>query len=382
MAAQVHTLLGGLHHAHELLQQIFLSVPEEDAYQSWHPALPSLAWHFGRCVYSELHLVGRFDHYSADLAKRVAHLFGDVSQLPQSEQGALPPREHLLNWALESFDRHLTMLANPQTLPKVPDLDLVWLLAWLQQHHAEQYERMLTVLQARALCDQFDYPVAQSLQAQMPVPDMVTVNQGHYRIGAKDALVFDRELPAQSVELHQFRIARTPVSNQDFFTFMHDSGASPPHHWQANAQGQWFEVALNGPVALVADQPVAGISLAQASAYANWLATHNGFTGAVVQHEYQWEVSARMGLLEQTGRVWEWCANTPLAYAGYTAPLDPALRSQGLDQADCAVLRGASLHTQPALRRASYRQLVNNQADYLFSGVRLVLPPIDSQRLQ
>ena len=382
MARQDYTLLGDLHHAHELLQQLLLSVPEKDCYRSFHPDLCPLAWYFGRAVYLELHLLRYLDARSADLAERVAHLFSRHSTaIPQGRDASeLPPREHLLNWALESFDRHMTLLANPHAT--APDFgaeksDNNALIALLQQAQAELYESMLNVLQQRALEQQEVFHVVSPLTPAAPSNAMmVTVNQGHYRIGAREGLVFAREQPPQSVELHHFRIARRPVSNQDYLSFMTATGAAAPAAWQADAKGHWYEVALNGAAGLVAQQPVIGVSLQQARDYVAWLALQPGFSGAVLQHEYQWEVSARMGLLEQTGRVWEWCANTPLAYPGFEPDGDDELRDHCLNNPDCAVLRGASLHTQPVLRRASYRLLVAGKSGVLFSGIRVVLPPL------
>ena len=67
---------------------------------------------------------------------------------------------------------------------------------------------------------------------------------------------------------------------------------------------------MNGPMPLFADQPVSGLTAHEANAFAAWASANGeGLSGAVPQHEYQWETAARMGLLENTGRAWEWCAN-------------------------------------------------------------------------
>ena len=67
-------------------------------------------------------------------------------------------------------------------------------------------------------------------------------------------------------------------------------------------------------------------------------------TGAVLQHEYQWEVAARTGAISD------------FSEGPYT-------------------LRGGCLHTQPALRRASLRQGAPVDLQAGFCGARLVFPP-------
>ena len=99
-----------------------------------------------------------------------------------------------------------------------------------------------------------------------------------------------------------------------------------------------------------------------------------GLSGAVPQHEYQWELAARLGELDATGRVWEWCANVHRPYPGYQAPVDPALEPCPPDTENI-VLRGGCLHTQARLRRTTFRACAPPQQRTLFAGTRLVMPP-------
>ena len=50
---QSHQRLGQLSGLHQMTIQLMMSVPEEDCYRRFHPALPPLAWLLGRCVYLE-----------------------------------------------------------------------------------------------------------------------------------------------------------------------------------------------------------------------------------------------------------------------------------------------------------------------------------------
>jgi len=71
---------------------------------------------------------------------------------------------------------------------------------------------------------------------------------------------------------------------------------------------------------------------------------------------------------------WEWCANTFHHYPDYQAPADPALEPCAAGDAS-VTLRGGCLHTQPGLRRSSFRYCAPPERRALFAGTRLVLPP-------
>lgn len=388
------TSLGALSSIHQLLVQLVEDLPGDHVNQPFHPDLPSVGWLLGRSVYLELYWLREKIQGDDNLSKRVRQFFD--SSLPHSIQldQQLPPKEHLLNWALEAQDQHLTLLANPGQLPQHPWLKDGWLINYLVQEHGRIYEQMLSVRQARAVQLGGDYEVSVPLQAQPPSIESTEVSQGHYRIGAREGVSFDNEHPMQMVEMRNFRISNKPTDNAAWLAFMEAGGytndqywgeqgknwkskhsANSPWHWRQDAQGNWYALGLNGPMALLPDQPVSGISWYEAQAYANWAADSlEGFDGAILPHEYHWEAAARIGALHDGGRVWEWCGNPIHPYENYEAPVDPEMRTQEFDNQHPA-LRGGCIHTQPSLRRISIRKAGEPDANYLFSGVRLVFPP-------
>ena len=387
--------LSALAGVHELLTELVRQTRSREVNRSPDPRLPSVGWLLGRAVYLETYLVRERLLGDDDLTRRVRHLFAHDVLPGEAIDRQLPPQDHLLNWALEIFDHHLTLLANPGMLPDHPWLADGWLPAWLVQRHALAYERMLATRTGWSLArDGEEFLVDRPLTARRPRADAVRIDQGHYRIGAREGVVMDCELPAQVVELHSFRIQKRPVSNAEYLAFMEDGGytgddwwdgagadwraasaAEAPWHWRRDRNGNWYGVGLNGAMALHGEQPVSGLSSHEANAFAAWASARGeGLSGAVPQHEYQWETAARLGLLEDSGRVWEWCANSLHPYDGYEAPVEPELATPGLDDGLVA-LRGASLHTQPALRRASFRQGARADDNTRFAGTRLVIPP-------
>jgi iron(II)-dependent oxidoreductase len=221
------------------------------------------------------------------------------------------------------------------------------------------------------------------------------VSQGHYRIGAREGMAFDSELPVQAVELHSFRIGRRPVSNAEYLAFMEEggyartdlwseagrtwlatSGCAHPYGWCRGPSGNWHGIGLNGPYGLVVDDPVTGLSLHEAQAYAAWAASLGGdLAGAVLPHEYQWETAVRTQAVQEQGRAVEWCSNAFEPYDAYAAPADPELATSELDGRHQS-LRGASVHTQPCLRRASLRRAALAGDRHLLAGCRLIFPPL------
>ncbi len=383
-----------LAHTHQLLNDLLLSIPEADAYRGYAADAPPLAWLFALANYRETQILREWLQHDEQLTARLRHLFTHAT--PSAEQSAaLPPRDHLLNWALELQEENLTRLANPKQLPPHPALQEGRLLHHILRHHSQLYEAMLTTLGQRQLAsDSSAYLVTQPLQPSPPNPAMVEVMQGHYRIGAPpdDPAAVDNELPTQVVQLSTFQIALHPVSNAEYLTFIHDGGyqrrelwgadhhptLAAPRHWQRDRHGAWYGIGLGGPYPLLPSTPVTGINRDEAEAYARWIATHDQpFSGAILQHEYQWEAAARLRLLRDTAIAWEWCANPFHPYTDFSPFPDPCNHHAPFDQG-LATLRGGSLHSQPPLKRLSYRHLAPPQQRHPFAGIRLVYPPAGS----
>lgn len=393
MTSPDHQSLGALASIQQLLLQLVETLPPRDCNRSFD-GLPSAGWLLGRAVYVELHLVRGVVMGDDDLAGRVRHLFADRTPPAESEQ-LLPPQEHLLNWAREALDQHLTWLANPGQLPAHALLEEGQLVWQLVQQHALSYERLLATITARsAHRERGDYQVTDVLSPQAPNDDSRRIDQGHYRIGERDGVGLANEKPAQLVELHSFRISRLPVTNSEYLAFMADGGyrddgwwddagkawrreslATAPWGWRQDAQQQWYGIGTNGPLDLHPEDAVAGLSAHEARAYAAWASARgNGLTGAVPQHEYQWEVAARLGQIEYFGRSWEWCANSFHTYPDYQAPASEVF-DMCPDDTEWQVLRGGCLHTQPSLRRSTFRRCALPSERALFAGTRLVMPP-------
>ena len=389
--------LGQLSNLQQMLVQLVEALPDAALRRSPHPALFPPGWYLGRAVYLETYWLRERLAGDDDLTRRVHHLFAKGACAPEQAGALLPPRDHLLNWALEIQDEHLTRLANRRLLPQ-GGLDPDRLADHLLQAESLVYEELLLALNARRIAEPVEeFRVVHALAATAPQADTVALSQGHYRIGARDGVAFDNETPAQVVELHNFQILARPVSNAEYLGFMaaggyaddtlwsdegrawrDRAGSRCPYPWRTDPQGKWFAIGLNGPYELVAAEPVTGVSHYEAQAYANWAGMQgHGLEGAVLPHEYQWETAARLQALSDVGRAVEWCANRFAPYDQYQRPGDAELATAEFDDQHLS-LRGATLHTQPCLRRLSLRRCGLPSENHQLAGFRLVLPPLVS----
>ncbi len=391
-------ILSALGRLHELQRGLLLSVPAADANRPFDARLGCLGWQLGKAVYRETYWLRERLSGDADLTARVRPLFEGEEPPPAERCASLPPPEHLVRWATEIQDEHLRRLATPGALPEHPLLADDRLSWYLIQENARGYERMLAILLLRSLAqDGHGYRAGVPLRPSAPSGAFTRVDQGHYRVGSRaDPFAYDNELPPQAAELAGFRIGLLPVTNAEYLAFIDAGGyrdpgpwddagrqwlaltqprPEAPLGWRRDALGAWYQMGLNGPCDLPAEGAASGLSRHEASAYAAWAArTSPRHAGAVLQHEYQWEVAARSGRLEAIGRAWEWCANPFHPYPEFEPFPDDRGSRPAFERGD-GVLRGASMHTQPCLRRASYRFHCDPGTRDCFGGMRLVLPP-------
>ena len=125
-----------------------------------------------------------------------------------------------------------------------------------------------------------------------------------------------------------------------------------------------YAITPHGPVDLAPTGSVYGISRYEAEAFAHW-------ANARLPHEYEWETADRMKLLQNSGKVWEWCTNTLHPYTGFKAFPYEGYSVPYFDGTHY-VLKGGSIYTQDVIHRPSFRNYYQSDKRHLFSGLRLV----------
>ena len=378
-------LLNELRLAQELVTALLEPIQDDSYRRQYHHDLSPLGWHLGHCTYTECYWLQEVVLNDNRFTAPVADIY-TAGVTPKPQRGnRLPALDVLIQWTLgmQSLNAE-TLETSPPTLTDHPLMQDDYLLHFLVQHYSQHYENMLAILAQRALTGttadfETSHPVTSSPLRQ----DRISIQAGHYRVGGIAPTACDNELPAQQATLGPCEIARNPVSNSEFLAFMEDGGyqeqqfwsddgwhwlqqenISGPQHWHRNSAGNWYGIGLRGAYDLHADDVVTGISRHEAQAYANR-------AGGRLPHEYQWEVACRHHPLEDTGHAWEWCENQFYPYEGFT-PFPYKEYSQEWFDGKHYSLRGGSLHTRPAIKRASFRNFYQPDKRHMFAGLRLV----------
>ena len=203
--------------------------------------------------------------------------------------------------------------------------------------------------------------------------DWVTVPAGPFWMGSarttRHNAVLPSEMPQHSVELEEYRLAQTPVTNADYHAFLHATGHPAPSHWFGNQ-----------PPPGLAQHPVTHVDWHDAQAFCAWanvrLPTEAEWEHAAAGTDsdpriYPWgnqlpnatrlnfrrsgkgATTTRVdhyprgatpdGIFDLAGNVWEW---TSSCYAPY--PYTTEDGRENIDATHQRVLRGGSFMSPSA----------------------------------
>jgi ergothioneine biosynthesis protein EgtB len=208
---------------------------------------------------------------------------------------------------------------------------------------------------------------------------------GIHQVGhTGEGFSFDNEHPAHDVLLHPALISRALVTNGEWLEFMADGGYATPTLWLSdgwataqaagweapgywrNENGAWRAMTPGGSRPVDPAAPVCHVSYYEADAFARWSGKH-------LPTEFEWEVAAREGLLDDAfGIVWQWTRSAYAAYPGYRAVEGALGEYNGKFMINQMVLRGSSFATPAGHSRGTYRNFFYPQHRFQFSGLRLV----------
>jgi iron(II)-dependent oxidoreductase len=222
------------------------------------------------------------------------------------------------------------------------------------------------------------------------LPDDAGVPGGDYWLGALPGgrdVVLDDEKWAHRVAVRPFRIARAPVTNDEYVRYVEAVGAKPPQHWVRHGH-EWRCRRWDAEELLPPYEPVVHVSWEDAEAYCRW-------AGRRLPTETEWELAAssydkrpmpwgdapptrahanldaRAGRLvdvascgegdspygcrQMIGNVWEWTASPFARYPGHVDGPTAALTERALATPH-RVARGGSWLTPARSLRITRRE--------------------------
>ena len=249
------------------------------------------------------------------------------------------------------------------------------------------------------------------------LPELIPIPAGPFLMGSSDTdtQADSDEKPQHSLELPDYWIGKTEVTNAQFRPFVAGDGYTNKDYW-TKAGWDWREAEKITKPALWDDpqwngdtQPVVGVSWFEAVAYCRWLSAQTGHEFRL-PNEAEWEKAARgtdgriwpwgntwevgrcnskeagigkttpvgqypngaspYGVLDMAGNVWEWCATKwgkPYPYQ-----IEDEWQDAYLEQDVSRIWRGGSWYFEQKLVRGAYR-VVSGNARYRLSdrGLRV-----------
>jgi formylglycine-generating enzyme required for sulfatase activity len=249
-------------------------------------------------------------------------------------------------------------------------------------------------------------------------PEMILIPAGEFLMGsdpARDKDAADTELPQHRLELPDYALATTPVTNLQYAHFLKATGYSPPAHWKILF---WKK---RSPPRGRHDHPVVNVSWYDARAYCHWLSDVTGKPYRL-PNEAEWEKGARgadgriypwgndwgqghcnisnggnkqdtlpvgsfpsgaspYGLLDMVGNIWEWTDSLwgpNMRAPKFTYPYDP---DDGREDSEAPtdvrrVLRGVSYFNDRNSARCAARYRYSPGNFFPSVGFRVALGPV------
>ncbi|MDQ3803267.1 MAG: SUMF1/EgtB/PvdO family nonheme iron enzyme [Acidobacteriota bacterium] len=358
----------------------------------------------------------------------------DPIRTPREESKDLPSRREMEAYLARVREGALGCLAESDFGSRDPLLRGGYVFHLVLEHERQHQETLAYLLQLLdpsektrpAAPEATGGPDSRRTSAPSQTPaDMIAVPEGSFRMGAAwDSFAYDNEYPARDVFIPAYKIARLPVTNEEYAHFVAEGGYGRrefwgeegwgwreregwacPLYWRRDGEHCWAARRMFEEGALEADHPVAGVSWYEAEAYARYarkrLPTEAEWEKAASwdgarKRRYAWgdaepsdhlcNFGARRwgttpvglfpagasfyGCLDMTGNVWEWTADPFEGFPGFEPFPYPEYSETWFD-GDHRVLKGGSWATSASVLRTSFRNFFRRPFRIAFAGLRL-----------
>ncbi len=403
-----------------------------DAEQFMGPQLPivnPLRWEIGHVAYFHEFWILRHLDKRPSLLPNADQVYDSI-RIHHDERWDLPllSLEDTLAYLQAVLDAEITRLQTRDVTEQ--DIYLTRYAILHEDMHTEAFTYSRQALSYPK--PRFEIAVASETACEAgPLPGDVEIPGGNFPLGAPADIgfCFDNEKWSHTVTVPPFRIARAPVTNEDYAAFVEDGGYLDSRHWSEEGwqwraaadlaypvywrradHGEWHVRRFDRYVPLGRHEPVIHVSWFEANAYCRW-------AGRRLPTEAEWELAAAsepapdggiaarkrhypwgeipptperanmdgrsmgcidvaalpasdsaFGCRQMLGNVWEWTATTFGPYPGFTPDMYQDY-SQPLF-GNTKVLRGGGWATRSRLIRNTWRNYYGPDRNDVFAGFR------------
>ncbi len=277
------------------------------------------------------------------------------------------------------IDRHIKILLETST-----EKDMLELVHLGLQHEEQHQELLRSDLKYSLSLNPINFISTEKStkhNCQPTANEWNKISGGIYEIGHDGkGFCYDNELNKHKVYLESFEISKNLVSNKEYIDFIEAGGYSNFNYWLdegwawvsnlglkaplywRKAENGWMNFTLTGLIDVELNDFVNHISYYEAMAFASW-------KGQRLPTEFEWEVAADQ---IAWGKRWEWTNSAYLPYPGFKIAAGAVGEYNGKFMSNQMVLRGSSIATTEGHSRKSYRNFFHSNAQWQFTGIRLV----------
>lgn len=413
-----------LEEARRYTKRLTADLGDGAARAQFDPGISPIAWHLGHVAWQEecwaLRRAG-----GAEPIDPVLDSIYDSFRSEKSSRGArLPPLHAIRTYAAEVRRRTLELLERIELREEDPLLRDGWVFRFLAGHELQHAE---TIGVARLLGRlELELPAEPEGEGAANDGEFVEIPAGSFVLGCDDDPAgWDNERSAHVAEHRAYRLARHPVTNGAWLSFLEGGGYRDDRLW-SEAGRRWRDenrirspllwrhgrngterFTLRGWRPLDPQHPVAHVSFFEAEAFAR-------FAGSRLPSETEWERAAgwdpatghkrrwpwgdeagasavanvaltrgdtaRCGLFpagrapcgaeELAGGVWEWTASPFAPFPGFTPGLYRGYSEPWFGDGH-RVLRGGCWLSHPEMARVTFRNWFEPGVRTFPSGLRL-----------
>lgn len=266
------------------------------------PIVNPLLWEIGHVAWFQEKWVLRHRANAEPIRKDADALYDSIA-IPHDTRWdlPLPSRQGTLAYMQEVLNRLLERL---KTVPL--DMEEAYFYQ-LGLFHEDMHTEAFTYGRQTLGYPRPRFPgVAEEAPTGGPLPGDVEIPGGTFFLGATPdfPFVFDNEKWAHPVEVRPFRMARAPVTNGEYMTFVEEKGylrrefwredgwdwrekmgAEHPVYWQRGSNGRWYRRSYDEIVTLEEHHAIIHVNWYEAEAYCRW-------AGRRLPTEAEWEMAA------------------------------------------------------------------------------------------